>query len=359
VTYVQPGENLELVLTDFYRRIARPVLTDLAIEFEGMAVDAPHPATLPDMFEGSSLLLSGRYRATTEDGEVTVYVRGRSGEQARSFSYTFDLAETGDHAFVPRLWATRQIGLLLDTVRVEGETDALVEKIRGLGLTYGLVTPYTTFVIAAQTNGVASADNMALYSRGAELNRASGETTIQARVQNQSYQQAAQANLATGANVVNSGHRNLARVSTQQIDLMLLQGKRDLAAPLDDAWIADNIEIDRQIAFGSEAYFELAGDPQARAFLQAGNNVTFAYQGAVIQVEDPDAPATSFDLQAHNGAAQAPQGDPLPFDNRAPQVPQQPALTGPVSVIQALMDAVWDFVRALPRVVPWQSLEGR
>src|SRR5690554_4789171 len=47
VTYVQPGEDLELVLTNFYRRIAHPVLTDLQIEFEGMEVQDLHPQTLP------------------------------------------------------------------------------------------------------------------------------------------------------------------------------------------------------------------------------------------------------------------------------------------------------------------------
>jgi Ca-activated chloride channel family protein len=353
VTYVQPGENLELVLTDFYRRIAHPVLTDLTLEFEGMEVEALHPAVLPDVFAGSSLLLSGRYQPVTEDGKVTIHVRGRSGDRVRSFDYAFDLAETGDHAFVPRLWATRQIGRLLDTVRVEGETDALVASIRSLGLTYGLVTPYTTFVIAAQTEGAASVDNMALYSRGADLNRASGQTTIQARVQNQSYQQAAQANLATGANVVNSGHRNLAQVSTQQIDLTLLQGKRDPATPLDDAWIADNIEIDRQIDFGSVAYFELADDPEARAFLQAGNNVTFDYRGEVIQVQDPDAPGSSFDLQAPGGLTQVEQDNALPFANRAPQAPRQPDFVDTAPVIRALVDAVWGYVRAFLRAMPW------
>ena len=36
VSYVQPGENLELALSDFYRRIANPVLTDVEVEFEGL-----------------------------------------------------------------------------------------------------------------------------------------------------------------------------------------------------------------------------------------------------------------------------------------------------------------------------------
>jgi Ca-activated chloride channel family protein len=105
VTYVQPDENLELVLSDFYGRIANPVLTDVKLSFEGMEVSDLYPQQLPDMFQSSSLLLTGRYQANSST--VTVRMRGRAGEEERNYSYEFDLDQTGDHDFVPRLWATR------------------------------------------------------------------------------------------------------------------------------------------------------------------------------------------------------------------------------------------------------------
>ncbi len=283
VTYVQPGENLETALTAFYEGIARPVLTDVEIEFEGLQASDLFPTEVPDLFQGSSLLLTGRYQAAGD--KATVRVRGRAGEELREYVYHFDLAETGERHFVPRLWATRRIGLLLDQVRVEGENAALVEEIRTLGLAYGLVTPYTTFVIQGQTEGAASADNMALYGR-TEVNQASGQTTIMARVQNQAYQEAAQADLASGANVYNQGKRSLAQVGAQNLDLSLLLGRSDLDLGVDGSWIRDNIDIDRTITFGSEAYFALARDAEARPFLQSGANVVFAHRGQVIAIED-------------------------------------------------------------------------
>jgi len=283
VTYVQPGENLEAVLTGFYQRIAHPVLTDVEIEFEGLAADDLYPQTLPDMFRGSSLLLTGRYQATADT--VTVRVRGRAAGEEREYIYHFDLDQTGGHDFVSRLWATRRVGELLDRVRVEGESEALVAEIRELGLDYGLVTPYTTFIIEAQTGGAASAANMALYANQTELNAAVGQVTVQARVQNQLYQGAKQANLASGANVVNSGQRSLAQLSNQNVDLALLQGQ-NLDGPITDEWIERNVEIDRTVEFGSEEYFSLAEDPAVRPFLQSGPNVLFAYQGEVISVQD-------------------------------------------------------------------------
>lgn len=304
VTYVQPGENLEAVLTGFYERVAYPVLTDVEIAFEGLEASDLYPRTPPDLFRGSSLLLTARYQATAP--AVVVRVRGRAGDEEREYVYRFDLAQEGDdehtrsgHDFVPRLWATRRVGELLDQVRVEGERPALVDEIRELGLAYGLVTPYTTFVIDAQVEGAASAANMALYANQAELNQAWGQTTVQARVQNQLYQQAAQANLASGANVVNNGQGSLVQVERQHIDLALLQQLPESGAAqpanLDDGitleWVERNIGVDRNVVFGSEAYFALADDPVARAFLQSGPNVVFAYDGQVVAVQDGEEPA--------------------------------------------------------------------
>ena len=283
VTYVQPGENLEVALTGFYAKIAQPVLTDLEIEFEGMTVSDLLPQQVPDLFHGSTLLLTGRYGAAGD--RATVRVRGWAGGEQREFVYHFDLPQAGGHDFVPRLWATRQVGVLLDQIRTHGEEAFLVEEIQTLGLTYGIVTPYTSFVIEGQAEGAASVENMILYQRSG-LNQATGETTIRARVQNQMYQQAEQASLAIGANVTNFGPHSLAQVGVQQIDLSLLQNRHDPGQPVTGDWIARNLDIDRTVVFGSEEYFALAADPEARPFLQSGTNVVFAYGGQTIAVSD-------------------------------------------------------------------------
>jgi hypothetical protein len=109
------------------------------------------------------------------------------------------------------------------------------------------------------------------------------------------YQQAAQANLATGANVTNYGKRSLAQVGAQQLDLTLLQGADDLEGPISGEWIERNVKADRVVEFGSDEYWGLAGDPEARVYLQGGPNVTFAYQGEVIAVRDAELPASEIE----------------------------------------------------------------
>ena len=237
VTYVQPGENLEMRLTEFYGRIAHPILTDVEVEFEGVEASDLYPQNLPDLFHGSSLLLAGRYHASGDD--ITVRVSGRAGEEVREFAYQFDLERAGGNDFVARLWATRRIGALLDEVRVRGETQDLVAEISDLGTAYGVATPYTTFVIESQLDGVTSAENMSLYKRE-DLNQAWGETTIQARVQNQAYQQATRASLASGANVVRAGGRYLAQMGNQYVDLSLLDRESVLDGVIDVEWINRN-----------------------------------------------------------------------------------------------------------------------
>ena len=142
VTYVQPDESLERVLTTFYGQIAHPLLTDVEAEFEGLTVEDVYPRQLPDLFVGSSLALVGRY-STADSAMATVRLRGQMAGEAWEQVYSFDLTEVSDHPFVARLWATRRVGELLDRVRVEGETAALVEEIKSLGLRHGIVTPYT------------------------------------------------------------------------------------------------------------------------------------------------------------------------------------------------------------------------
>jgi hypothetical protein len=299
VTYVQPGESLESALTGFYERIAFPALTDLAISFEGMDVSDVYPRQLPDLFHGSSLLLTGRHQNAAST--VTVRVWGRAGGERREFVYRLDLPQEqddGGHDFVPRLWATRRVGDLLDQVRVAGESKALVSEIEALGLGYGIVTPYTGFVIQAQADGAASAANMALYADQAELNLAWGQTTVQARAQNQLYQQATQADLASGANVINQGQHSLAQIGAQNVDMALLQGvdagagdwRDDRGDLLSPDWLAQRVPIERIVVFGSEEYFELADDPEARPFLQSGTNVIFSHQGEVVSVQDDGVP---------------------------------------------------------------------
>ncbi len=279
VTYIEPGQSLEAALTTFYAQISHPLLTDVTITFAGMEVEAVYPHTLPDLFVGSRLVLSGKHSGASE--VVTVRLSGRTPQGRKE--YTYDLEPTSGYVFVPRLWATRRIGELLDRSRVEGESATLVEEVKALGLAFGLVTPYTTTIIQAQAEGVASGENMALYRQDRDgdgqwdYNLASGDATVRARVQNQAYQNAVQADLASGANVLNLGRKNFVQMTHYAVDLELLQDA--------DGQQTERVEVDRVVRFASPEYFALAKDKTLQQVLQAGPDVIFEHEGEVIAVQ--------------------------------------------------------------------------
>jgi Ca-activated chloride channel homolog len=143
--YVGEGENLEAALSSFYEKISSPLLADLAVELKGIETSQVYPRVLPDLFKGSQLVLVGRYRG---EGPVTAVLTGRVGREVRRFALeSRPLTGSDRSSFLPRLWATRRIGYLLEEIRLQGRTGELEDEVRRLGLKYGIVTPYTSFLV--------------------------------------------------------------------------------------------------------------------------------------------------------------------------------------------------------------------
>jgi len=171
--YVTPGESLEGAISSFCSKIASPVLTSPRIVIDGVDTYATYPNPLPDVFRGSQLLLVGRYRG---DGEATITLRGDVGGNTASFIATRafpDLALSAD--FLPRVWAGRKIAYLLDQLRLYGEKKELVDEVIALSKRYGIITPYTSFLVEEET---LSADQMAQRMGQAAAAPASGKQAV-------------------------------------------------------------------------------------------------------------------------------------------------------------------------------------
>lgn len=143
--YIGETEDLEVALSNYYEKIASPLLADLAITFKGVETSQVYPRALPDLFKGSQLVLVGKYRGR---GPVSVVLTGKSGREEKRFVLEgCELAGGESFNFLPRLWATRRIGYLLEEIRLQGSNQELVDEIRRLGLKYGIVTPFTSFLV--------------------------------------------------------------------------------------------------------------------------------------------------------------------------------------------------------------------
>jgi len=146
-TYVRPYERIDEEVASLYNKIGAPVLTNIRLDFGDVMVDTVYPDQLPDLFAGTQLTIVGRYRAGAEDATITL--SGAVGGERVVFVYD-DLVfreQAGGEPFVARLWATRRIGDLLNSIRLHGENQELIDSIVNLSVRYGIITPYTSFLI--------------------------------------------------------------------------------------------------------------------------------------------------------------------------------------------------------------------
>jgi len=143
--YIGETEDLEVALSGFYEKISSPLLADIAVDFKGIETSQVYPRVLPDLFKGSQLVLVGKYLGA---GPVSVVLTGKAGREAKRFVLeSRPLTGSDRFGFLPRLWATRRIGYLLEEIRLQGQNKEFADEIRRLGLKYGIVTPYTSFLV--------------------------------------------------------------------------------------------------------------------------------------------------------------------------------------------------------------------
>jgi len=106
-----------------------------------------YPRAMPDLFRGTQLVLVGRYRNDRELQGVTLRLSGH-GSGVRTYDYPgqrFPL-RADENDWLPRLWATRRVGWLMEQIRSNGEQRELRDEVVELGTRYGIVTPYTSYL---------------------------------------------------------------------------------------------------------------------------------------------------------------------------------------------------------------------
>ena len=86
--------------------------------------------------------------AATPAKAKEVKVSGDFLGEKRKFTYDVNFPKSAEaHDFIPRLWAARRVGYLLDEIRLRGENAELDEETTRLARKYGIVTPYTAYLI--------------------------------------------------------------------------------------------------------------------------------------------------------------------------------------------------------------------
>ena len=144
-TYVQPGEDLENKITALHRKISFPALTNVKLDFKGIRVYDIYPQTIPDLFRGTTTTIVGRYEGNGDKViELAGALRGKPKVITNEGSFARDDTRSD---WLPRAWATRKIGYLLDQMRLHGGNGELKDEVVRLSKEFGIMTPYTSFLV--------------------------------------------------------------------------------------------------------------------------------------------------------------------------------------------------------------------
>jgi Ca-activated chloride channel family protein len=124
------------------RIIDSPVLTQLKARFTGVEVYDVEPASLPDVMAGRPVLVWGKWRGNPQGAKLILQGHAASGSHTEVVDAP---TPDADAVALKHLWARQRIAQLGDEeALMGGQTQR--EPITALGLKYGLLTQYTSFI---------------------------------------------------------------------------------------------------------------------------------------------------------------------------------------------------------------------
>ncbi len=314
---VLPRENIEIKVSDFFTRVASPLLMDLQLDWGEAEIYDQYPKRLPDLFKGSQLLITGRYKPSRQ-AETTVRLSGEVAGQRHSVAYRLRFpTSVFDDESIPRLWATRKMGYLEDQMRLHGTNPEVLQELIALSKEYGILSQYTAFLVDMDVNPPAlphgatgpAGPAMNAFRSTPDLAREAEARVTRERAQTvgssairQSMNSKAAANApqmaSTSGNVIlnDAGDRVQLTQMRNVSQRSFVQNGRQ--------WVDVNYRPSQMLvkvrAF-SPAYFQLANShPRMAQYLSLGESVMVAVRDTAIQI-GPDGQEAEFTPAALTG----------------------------------------------------------
>jgi Ca-activated chloride channel family protein len=292
-TYVRPGEEIDEEVSAFYRRVKMPVLSDLSLDWGDIIVDQVYPQRIPDLFAGSQLIMLGRYR---EGGPAKITLKGMVNQEERSYTYEdLSFRKEGGDDFIPRLWATRAVGYYLTQIRLYGEKQEWIDSIVSLSTRYGIITPYTSFLVQEKDIFSTQGREEIISDFEEEMAAAAAEPAFgEAAVEKAVYQKSLSAAPVGAAVPVNmsvstgiDGTSKMVRVS----EVLKNVGSKTFLWR-NDTWIDTTFDRSmktKKVAFLGEEYFDLISQvPVLGSYFALGERVIVVHEGQAYETVAED-----------------------------------------------------------------------
>jgi Ca-activated chloride channel homolog len=147
VEYVGLNDDGSAAARRMHERIRNPLLTDISIDWNGMAVSDVYPKTIPDLFGAKPVIVNGRFTGT---GKGTIRLRGKMSGRDFVREIPVDFSSPQSHDVLATLWARTRIDDLMSQdfsgAQQGAMKDDVKQSIAQLGLDYRLMTQFTSFV---------------------------------------------------------------------------------------------------------------------------------------------------------------------------------------------------------------------
>lgn len=275
-SYVLPGERLDETLSAFYAKISTPVLTDLTLDFGEFPIYDVYPDPLPDLFVGSQIIIVGRYR---DGGETNVTLFGKVNNRVQEFQFTDQVFERKNNtqSAIPRLWATRKIGHLLNQIRLQGPDQETIDQIVRLSIRYGIVTQYTSYLVTEEVPLGAAEQERIAGEQYDQLRSAAGAPTYGREAVEKAAEQGALADAEAPVAPVQ-----------EAAEIVRIVGSRTFVLS-DGAWVDTTFDPEsmqtQKVTFLSNDYFSLTeARPDLAAGFALGQRVIALSEGVAYEV---------------------------------------------------------------------------
>ena len=159
------NDQVESAVSNFYAAITYPLLTNITLDFGSAPVEMSSitPAGPYDLYAGSQLFITGRYRDTIT-GTFPITVTGKHGGEIQTLVYDSNsFANEGGDQVVSIEWARSTIDDLLAQILVRHgsiptayeveygylppDVVELANSVKSYGIKYSIVTPYTSYLV--------------------------------------------------------------------------------------------------------------------------------------------------------------------------------------------------------------------
>jgi Ca-activated chloride channel family protein len=336
--YVRPEEAIDEKVSAFYAKISTPLLADIEIDFGGIDVEDVYPYPLPDLFAGTQMVVVGRY---ADGGESEITLRGEINGRTQTFRYDdVRFERSGGEEFIARLWATRKIGYLLQQIRLYGEQGELVDEIVDLSIRYGIITPYTSFLVE-ETEMALRKEGRAQIVEGVRVKvtqsaEMSGEAAVDRSVQEKALSQAAAPALAPTMLPGMGGHAT----DEWGYEISPIRYAGDKTFVLHEGvWIDTVFDPDKMetvpVSFGSDDYFALiAARPEWGRYFAIGHHVIAVLDGTAYEIREGDAPPLEVP-------------DPSKVVTNPPGPADQADPDSPDNIFETIIQAIVQFVEGI------------